>query len=333
MLRQNRPNQFSANPLRPTDPFRTVGYNQELRTDIPTPTDYKEDFPHLEAVTQLVPQIQNRTRNAIQVDRVEILYYQRQLTGRRCSCYTGGETSPDGLCQICWGTGIVSGYSKYGTRTELIDFTKTNVSMVNVHPAFELNTRPILFALDNGANLGYLETTVDTIANQHQVDLLQIVAQRQDSTVNSVMAFVKTFTEASFVNLTTETLKARLCSDRLIFRVQLKRIDTTQSSPLFSHIVLRYNLLDSLILFADQPNVSESLTLTELGLFDQMDNVSFVFDKAFGEFTTQDFLIRLRDMKRFKVINVNMLSPEGLLTSTTVTGRLVQQFDSYSRIP
>ena len=318
MLRQNRPQ-------------RNIRYKQELRTDVPSGSDVKEDYPHLEAVTQLIPQIQARTRNAIRVDRVEVVYYQRVISGRRCSCYTGGETSPDGLCQICWGTGVVGGYNKYGTRTSIIDYTTPGIRLVNVHPAFELNTRPILFALDSAARYGYLEANLDLMANRQIVDALQVITPRYEAN-SSVLGLIKTPSEINFVPLTSENLTNRLNSDNIVLKVELRRIDTTIQSPLFSHLLLRYNLLDDIKLLCDQPTVSESTVLTELGTFDQMSTVSFIFDNSLGSGTTQDFLIRLRDMQRFKVVEINTNAPEGLLTSTTVTGRLVQQFDSYSRI-
>ena len=66
------------------------------------PSSQATHFFHQLAKEQLIPQIANRTRNAIDVDRREVFYYQRLRSGRRCSCFDGGETTPQAGCPICF---------------------------------------------------------------------------------------------------------------------------------------------------------------------------------------------------------------------------------------
>ena len=80
---------------------------------------------------QLIPRIIARNRQAILVDPHHFHFFQRKKQGRRCSCFQV-ETSPDGLCQVCFGTGVVAGYEKFGTVSDMYDVSFPRIRAVNV---------------------------------------------------------------------------------------------------------------------------------------------------------------------------------------------------------
>jgi len=309
---------------------RNLSIVNEPRTDHPTSTDCTDAFT--EARKNLVPMIAGRTANALKVDPVEVLYFQRKRSGRRCSCFNGGDSSPDGLCQVCWGTGLVIGFEKYGTRSAMIDVTHPNLKMVNVHPAYELHTRPVMFVLDNEALDGYIEATVPLLKGTGVLDCVQLLNQVDPN--SAVTAQVRGDTEGSFVDLTNDAVEARLLSyNALVFRILLGRADFTIAPPVASHLFIRYNLKEDLLLIADQPRQTESIALQEFGIFEQFSSISFVFGPDFNVFSNNDFFVRLRDNRRFKIIEVQKNEPLGITTSTDVQARLVQDYDVYARIP
>ena len=121
----------------------------------PSDTDHKIDHIHDIVRDQLAPRIQTKSANAVLTDRRYFLYYRRRRTGRRCSCFLT-ETSPENQCPICVGTGIVGGFDKFGTITEILDYTTPNLIMVNVEPNFKEDTRPVYLKLIDGKDEGYI---------------------------------------------------------------------------------------------------------------------------------------------------------------------------------
>lgn len=316
-------------PLRRATHIRGLQGNMEVRNDAPSQTDYLEDVPHQIAKDFFIPMIQAKSSNAVKVDRHDFFYYQKKRSGRRCSCFTT-ETSPDGMCQICYGFGIVGAYDKYGCRTEIIDTTRMNVNMVNVYPNYEKGIRPVMFSLDKGATEGYLETRIDTLANVRQLDLFQLIKPKQRGLVSLK---VRSINELNFVDGTEGNINARL-GDNLIVRVVLSRKNMAIQPPDFSHLFFRYKLLNENIIYGDQPRADESVALSEFGLYENYQTMSFFFDHTIEVLTTEDMVVRLDDMRRFKLINVKKNKPLNILTSTDVNARyLIPGVDSLIRFP
>ena len=320
--------------LRKADNVRTTDAHQVNRDNHAFDrTQHKEDFPHEVALLDLVPRIQSRARDALAVDRVDTLFFQRKLTGRRCSCFIV-ESSPDGQCQICYGTGIVGGYSKFGTTDLTIDVTHPSLRCVNVRPLFELQARPVLLGLDDTALDGYFEADVEIRQSLGVADVFKLVVSTTSITQNnSIEAFVRSAEETDFVPVTYASLNDRIGYQKLTFRFEFSRATLSDSNPIMSHFFLRSKLVDDLSIRVDIPRDRESITLAEFGIYDSWQTITAYFDSSVPKVGVEDFVFRCRDQELWKVVDSSPNRPLDILTSHDTTLRLVQTFEPYVNVP
>jgi len=320
--------------LRKADNVRTTDAHQVNRGNHAFDgTQAKEDFPHQVALLDLIPRIQSRARDALAVDRVDTLFFQRKLTGRRCSCFIV-ESSPDGHCQVCMGSGIVGGYTKFGTVDLTIDVTHPSLRCVNVRPLYELQARPVLLGLDDSALEGSIEVDVEIRQSLGITDAFNLVVRTTSITRNnSIEAFIKTADETSFVPVTYASLDARVGAQKLTFRFEFQRATLSDANPIFSHFFLRAKLVEDLVVRIDLPRDRESITLAEFGIYDSWQQITAYFDSTISKVGVEDFIFRCRDQELWKVIDSSPNRPLDILTSHDVTLRLVQSFDSYVKVP
>ena len=320
--------------LRKANNARSLAAVQRNREDhIFDKTQHKEDFPHEVALKDLVPRIQSRARDALSVDRVDTLFFQRKLTGRRCSCFIV-ESSPDGQCQICFGTGIVGGYTKFGTVDFTIDYTFPSIRTVNVRPLFELQARPVLVGLDDTALDGFLEADVEVRQNLGITDFWKLVVRTTSITENNgISAFVKVETDTAFVPVTYANLNSRIGSQKLTFRFEFTRKTLSDANPTFSQFFLRAKLISDLLVRVDIPRDRESITLAEFGIYDSWQTISAFFDNTMPRIGVEDFLFRCRDQELWKVVDASPNRPLNILTSHDTTLRLIQTFEPYVNVP
>lgn len=320
--------------LRKADNIRTTDAHQVNRDNWAfDKTQAKEDFPHEVALRDLVPRIQSRARDALAVDRVETLFFQRKLTGRRCSCFIV-ESSPDGQCQTCYGTGIVGGYTKFGTTDLTIDVTSPSLRCVNVRPLYELQARPVLMGLDDSALEGYIEVDVEIRQSIGVTDTFKFVARTTSLTQNnSITPLVRRSDETDFVPITYANLDSRLKSQKLTFRFEFSRATLSDANPIMSHFFLRAKLVNDLTVRVDLPRDRESITLAEFGIYDSWTVITGYFDNTVPRVGVEDFVFRCRDQELWKVVDSSPNRPLNILTSHDVSLRLVQTFEPYVNVP
>lgn len=296
---------------------------------------------HLEGVVtdhikqDLVPRISEHHRISVKTDPVEFLYFNRLTYGRTCSCWSDVETEPDDGCGICFGTGYVTGFKKWGTVWECLD-TTAQCTMVNIAPDYDRQARPVPLTLINGAVRGYIEWTVQLRANTGALDMLRLGASQPQGTRVTVQ--VRTTTEVSFTNVTGKSqVEDRLVDsdgrpNTLVFRVNIRRAPKAKS-PAFSFLHLRYRTRDDLKVVVDIPRDNESITLSEMGVYDSWQVLQMVFGNKLRNLNTRDFFVRVRDGKRWKLTELTPFKPLGHLAGFDGTARLVQQFEPYARVP
>jgi hypothetical protein len=320
--------------LRKADTVRITDAHQVNRDNhVFDKTQHKEDYPHEVALLDLVPRIQSRARDALSVDRVDTLFFQRKLTGRRCSCFIV-ESAPDGLCQICYGTGIVGGYTKFGTVDLTIDVTHPSLRSVNVRPLYELQARPVLLGLDDTALSGYIEVDVEIRQSLGLVDIFKLEVRTTSLTQNnSIEAQVKTNDETDFVPATYANLNSRVGAQKLTFRFEFDRRTLSDSNPIFSHFFLRAKLIEDLTISVDIPRDRESITLAEFGIYDSWQTITAYFDSSIPRVGVEDFVFRCRDQELWKVVDSSPNRPLNILTSHDTTLRLIQTFEPYVKVP
>jgi hypothetical protein len=283
------------------------------------------------AEKQLIPRIILRNRQAIQVDPHHFWFYQRKKQGLRCSCFAI-ESSPDGLCQVCFGTGVVGGYEKFGTTSEMLDTTYPRINAVNVRQGFEMQTRPVLFSLADGAIRGYVEFEWEIRPSRKRLDIFQVMS-RQVGHGAYVEPFIRTPREEGFVAMNENSINERLCDHKAIVRVVLRRDNPDCPMPALSHVYLRYKLIDDPRVRMDVPRVPESITLAEYGIFDSFSTMTGWLTDEVKSLSTEDFFKRIHDGTYWKSIEENPNRPLLQTTSHDVTLRLVQEFEAYKRFP
>lgn len=306
------------------------GYRPPDQDRVTTDTDILDDLAMRHAKEDLLPMIAQKSRNALNCAPIYIEYYQRLKTGRRCSCF-GIEIDPTGLCPVCFGTGVVGGYNKRGTKTEIFDATYPNVVTSNIQADYGAQTRPIYWSLVDTAVYGTIEYTVPINKNIGLVDVFDI--RDYQPTGTEIQYFIRSDEETSFVELTREALEYRLNTSFLHFFIIMKRKTPATALPKLQLIRISYRLLRLTGLRADIPRMVESLTLEELGIYESFSSQSFFLDNTLKNCTTEDFIINTQDNTRWKVTEVNSNNPMNITLSWDLTCRKVQDFEPYAKVP
>lgn len=318
--------------MRPPNAIRSLRQNIEYRDEAPSRTAYLEDEVHKQVLDQILPQIAAESEQAAKPVRQPFYYFRKKLSGRRCSCFAV-ETSPDGFCQICFGSGRVGGWDMHGCRTEVIDVTHPNLKLVNVKAGYSEGIRPTPFQLVDGSKTGFIEVEVPLVRNVMKVQLIQeYVGQKRKGVGYQVL--VRKPSESGYVPLNDASLAARLCESSLFFRIELTRVNAGLPSIRFSHLFLRYQMIPDVKMYGDMNLAEEAFELGDLGFTDSFSTVSIYVPRNFDHFANEDFLIRISDQKRFKVTRFERNCVSQVLLSHRVMGRLlVPGNDSLVRFP
>jgi hypothetical protein len=233
---------------------------------------------------------------------------------------------------VCFGTGLVGGYEKFGTTSEWFDSSYPRVRTVNVHQNFEDVTRPVMFTLVDGALTGYVDFDWQIRPSIRRTDLYQVVA-RHTGAGTSVTAAIRTPFDPEFQPLTESSINRALLGQTATIRCTLSRERLSLPRPVLSHVYIRYLLCPDTRVRMDVPRVTESVTLAEYGVFDSFTTMSGWLTDEVRRVSTEDFLRRLHDNTFWKAIETQPNEPLHQHTSTDVTLRLVQGFEVYQRFP
>jgi hypothetical protein len=286
----------------------------------PSRTDISVDRVHEVVRDQLVPAIQTLSANAVLVDRREFYLYKRRRTGRRCSCFAN-ETSPDASCQVCLGVGIVGGYDKFGTHTEVLDFTHPSLRLVNVEPNLEDDTRPVYLRLKPGFSKGFAEVDFSLKQNIKEIDTYNLFQPLRTQGTKIFAIDPDGFDKEIQAS---EDFNHFLKFPKITIRVVFNAVAGLSQKYYFSHFVMRYKTQENLLVFGDIPKTDYSLTLSNLGVFDQYNEMQIFFDgKSVRSFDNEDILYRLYDGRRVKIIQVTPNIVANILTSLDVQARFI----------
>jgi hypothetical protein len=310
-----------------------VGHHRDDPNRVYTRTDHMGDNPRRISL-ELVKQVQQMTDNALGVDTRWFYYYKRRNSGRRCSCSLGEQANPSSTCLICYGTGYVGGYDKYGTRSETIDSTYMSLDLINVTTNVE--TTPSSFILEEGATKGVIRGTMRINSNVGYVDNLHIFAKGQYEIVLRPKGGLIWF-PANAANLTT-----LLIHPELEFEIRMWRDSISKASPKFLKMYVRYGVLpkDECMLAGDLPVNTESVSLQEYGYDEQFGSVQVVMGAAgknksgrVTTFTIDDFVYYIERSRFWKLTEVKPNYALGLFTSFDLTARWVQKYEIYTKFP
>lgn len=310
--------------LRKTKKFGSIQTYKPNRQTSVTDTDILVDNAHTIAQDVLTPAIQRKSQNAIKTDRIEIKYYQEMQVGRLCSCFKKEYDAPEMGCLVCFGTGRVGGYNLYGTYLDIIDTTKEGLTMLNVKINDEV--WPWKFELCDGMLEGYVDAVID-IPSMQDVDIIRLY-----SSGNYVRALVRKYNDTAWHRLSRNAIRSLSSQNKtLVVRVILSRKTLVDNSPSFTHLYTRYRVMNN-TLYVDMP---------KLGSFKNSDNFALT-----GLQTSQAFLTSelpkvsvndvFKDLRRetmWRINEVTMNDPLGVLTSWDVEIRSIESFEIYKQIP
>ena len=290
-----------------------------------------KDHAHNIAVDQLIPRIGERNKRAVETVPILLYFYQSVRAGRRCSCFDI-ETSPDGLCEACYGTGVVGGYQKYGTTLHITDVTHPNICTSNVIPDWKSRRKPIPFKLIDGARHGSIETRIYLTSNTGELDALYANYWLEPG--SSLAANMKAPSDTNWVALNRENVTQRLCNPWIDIKVDLDRISPTNPSPLLKTVYIRYKNIHENVIKANIPRVEKSDLLGEIGLSDNWENQLFWLDNTIKTITTEDFFASVEGDSRWKIYGVREFAPHGQLVSWDIQAKVIQEYqDGFLKVP
>jgi len=302
-----------------------------LREDrVDTTTDILGDTAQQQVREVLAPRIAKLSRNALNVMPFPFEFFQRVRTGRRCSCFAV-EDDPAAQCVICFGSGIVGGYLKRGTRLWVLDVTSNNVKAVNVAPDYRRMTRPTGFSLVETAVYGYMETEIEIGQNIGILDSLEVKATVKPNSF--VEPYVKSPSDEDWVPLTPEALRRRLGFRRLGLRIVFRRQGPQDAIPSLAGIRISYTVLPNSTIRVDLPRVTESRTLEDFGIYESFSSQTFFLDATIKNITTEDFFYNVMDGTRWKCIEVKANVIAGVNTSWDLVCRLLQTYEPMQGVP
>jgi len=147
--------------------------------------------------------------------------------------------------------------------------THPNVRAANVMPRYNLETAPVRFGLldEYSATYGEINFTVPIQRGSTHVDAYQAVFNYRKGE-SSVELYIKGSSDASFVELTKDSLEARLNNDSVDIRVVLGRSSPEAHRPTFSHLFFRSAIMaeEKMPILGDVPRKTESIVLQDYGL-------------------------------------------------------------------
>lgn len=292
------------------------------------------DYYREHAERDLIPRIIQRNKQALNVVPDFFYFYQRSYVGKRCSCWSGTETSPSSACLVCFGTGNTGGYQIYGHKTEVFDATSESAA-VNVVLDFDEVTRPLHFRLLHQALRGWIDFTLPVSGGLNVCSLVSLHAVAMRGA--RIRGACKLFSEPSFTPLSVQAVTDRLQQAQtqggLHLRVMFERDSVSTISPRFSHLRIRYKTLDDDRVRGDIPRSAESNRSSEFGWFDDVETKSLFLDSTLRSVTSEDLFRQVNTGRLFKCFSANPNAPGGQLTSWDVQMRMVQNAERYSNIP
>lgn len=289
-----------------------------------------EKHAHDIAVEQLIPRIEQRNKMAVKTVPISIFFYQAIRAGRRCSCFDV-ETSPDGMCRACFGTGIVGGYQKYGTTLQVVDVTYPNLRTSNVIPDWKRRRKPTPLVLIDGARFGSIEARIPLTSTTGEIDALHSDYLIEPGT--SMKAYVKAPSDQTWVLLTRANVQQRLFNPWIDIRVEMSRESPKTPSPFLKTVYLRYKNIHNNVVKANIPRTGKSDMLEELGLIDNWEIQLFWMDSTLKSITTEDFLASVEGDSRWKIFEAKEFAPHGQLTSWDVQAKVVQEGQPFMKVP
>lgn len=304
-------------------------------------TDHYGDKAHYMA-EDMMRRARKMGHNALDIDVRVFWLYTRLKNGRRCSCFSGSNVEPNGECLTCFGTGIVGGYEKFGTHTELID-PSCRYNSVNVYSEITNNGVVPCIQLCDDAVFGYLETTIDIGYNIGEVDYYL----ERVSGINAgarIKVFVKpTNSSYDYSESSEKVIEAFLKEGfrQLQFKIEFSRSNLSCPSPKLFNVMIRYRTKDIKeysLKYDISPSQSSEMFDTNGGSNSSFTSLQMDVDPmVFNNYTSDDCLYETGAENgkklRWKIFEVKKLSQVNSYTTTELQAQLVMDFEPFAKFP
>ena len=279
---------------------------------------FKGDSPRKIAQRIIKDQVAQRPLTAVLVDRHHIFYFQKKTHGRLCDCTLNERLASYLSCPLCYGTGRVGGYEKFGTITSVMDLT---IPSCQQNLMLNWSERPKNFILDTLAKEGWIWWRIKIMPNIGQVDICKLITKHNEGQA-------KLYVNGS----DNPDWPALLKEPYLDFMVKLERKKTNYLSPMLWGVFFRYKVARTEFL-CDVPKDELNISLQDLGIYDFRQERSFFLTSELPMVSTQDFMFEKEIEKSFKIIKLTKEAPLGILHSWRVSSRCCQSFEPFSMFP
>lgn len=298
------------------------------KTNLLKPSQFVRENPAINRTVEwLIPQIAEKSRVAN--DMVPEQFWQYGIQRYRvCSC-SRGESTPDALCNACFGTGYLPGYQPNGYQSFVVlDISTPGLILNNVIPDFTSGTNPTPLRLAETALSGYLETPFLALGPNLGSFCATFFS---GSTGGLDLSYTLDGVEWFPLNEAPNEKLADPVNGGVKFRAFLHRAALTDDTPFIQNLITRVQIAEDPLIRMDVPRFVSNLDATDSGLIPLLN----VFN-AFANFKTKiekdTIFIHLRSKRKFKVLSTNPNLPNGTLTSWDVQLRMIQPDESLNRI-
>jgi hypothetical protein len=294
--------------------------------------------------------------NAFSVNSVDSLLYKALTTGRRCSCldYKSSDGSqyamdttiqspvlllddpdsddvveealqdvlemlgdPEEICPICFGTGIVNGYSLTNTHEIFMDVTYPNMTK---HAVVISQGRPSYFKPI--AQDAYIEFSIN-VPSMFLSVLITIITKEagEHSTISNSLLQIKKAGDPAYENFTDSTLATMaLASSSLVLKVFVQE----EIHGIFLRVTLGNTHLK-----VNFPKIS--LTIDD-GSYDYWDTQSVTVPSTYP-LATKDVLRDTRYNRVWRVSSIELNEPREIDIGKDITLRRVRAWEAHKKLP
>jgi len=197
----------------------------------------KDPFAVIERKSIIDREILWKEKTVLETAGTPIVYWKYNRSGDICWCFK--DNIPDARHKLCYGTGFLNGYQRYGYRTITWATTSSDITLDNVRIA---GRQKELFVLKQGTE-GFIETEwVDLSENKEYVyfELFEKTEVPGKSWIEAYYSFDGTnwtqFTDVSTIPF----------SNKIKFRVYLKRNSIQTRIPTLQYFRFRFRIRPTL---------------------------------------------------------------------------------------
>lgn len=284
------------------------------------------------ATRQTYPAIRRRNVLSLDADPVNLYFYQKLLSGRRCTCW-GKDANPHVHCANCFGQGIVGGYNKFGTSQVVVDTSLPEVRVVGLVRETELEG-PEVWVLEDEALTGYLEARIHFQGNWGPLDHLSTLHYTPDGSV--VRWTIRALGQSQYVPLNRQNLEELFTRPQLLeVRMECERPGLEAHSPVIvnAHLRIKRTPETEIIVKANRPKITHAYALAELGVLDEYTTAVHWLDHTISQVTSNDWFYNTDEEIRWRVVDVSDLAPQNYLLSREATCRRVLKSEPIAKYP